>query len=74
MAHPKSKSAAAAASPKKKAAKATTTKKSSTPYNIYMKKALEDLKRKFPDMPHKQRFKEAAMGWANDPSNPSKKK
>ncbi|KDQ14522.1 hypothetical protein BOTBODRAFT_110075, partial [Botryobasidium botryosum FD-172 SS1] len=49
-------------------------KKKTTPYNVYMKTELAHLKEKFPDMPHKERFKTAATSWATAPANPKNKK
>ncbi len=59
------------AAPKKKTASAGGAKKVSA-YNLYMKSALADVKKKNPTLSHKDAFKEAAKQWKNHPDNPKR--
>ncbi|KAG8843509.1 hypothetical protein FRB96_004016 [Tulasnella sp. 330] len=70
---------AAAASTEKKAERKTKSstsagaggaKKKASAYNVFMKNELAKLKAKNPEQPHKERFKEAAGGWAKSKENP----
>lgn len=52
----------------------TKKKKSETPrapskYNLFFKKTMETLKKEFPDMEHKERFKECAKRWKEEKDN-----
>ena len=48
-------------------------KKKPSMYNIFMKEEMARLKKKKPDMDHKERFKTAAGNWKTSKQNPKNK-
>ncbi|KDN46992.1 hypothetical protein K437DRAFT_256012 [Tilletiaria anomala UBC 951] len=62
----------AADAKKKGSASASSTGKKQSAYNKYMKDALADIKKKNPQLDHKEAFKEAAKQWKHHPSNPKR--